>query len=129
MKKLLSSFGLLLLGSIATLGAVYAQGAVKDFPDVDSSAYYFEALQDINSRGIVNGYQNGNFGPNDAVTRAQLVTILKRFDDSQVNAYHRGGIGKLQTLICASINKEDLASESEGWGKPQEVYDEVCTLP
>lgn len=46
------------------------------FNDVDSNAWYAEAVQYCVDRGIMNGYGNGNFGPNDTVTVAQLCQIM-----------------------------------------------------
>ena len=126
MKKIIYSIGLIFLGSVATLSIVYARSTRKRFPDVRRSAYYYDAVREMNSRGIIKGYQNGKFGPNDPVTRAQLMTILKRYDDRQINSERKGGVGKLQTLLCASLKKEDLNPKNMGWGYPLEIYDEVC---
>src|SRR3989338_11205640 len=116
MKKILSAIALVLLGALATLGIVFAQGAVTKFPDVNYKAYYGDSVDWANTRGIVNGYSNGNFGPNDAVTRAQLVTILNRYDNQLVTAYRSDNVGKLQNLICAGIKKDTLPSSDTNWG-------------
>ena len=51
----------------------------KEFPDVSSGQYYGKAVKWAASKGIVNGYNNGNFGPNDNITREQLATILYNY--------------------------------------------------
>ena len=48
------------------------------FADVDQAAWYAEAVRWAASCGIVAGYDNGNFGPNDPITREQLAAILYR---------------------------------------------------
>ena len=48
------------------------------FADVDQASWYAEAVRWAASCGIVAGYDNGNFGPNDPVTREQLAAILYR---------------------------------------------------
>ena len=48
----------------------------KDFPDVSLGQYYGQAVKWAATKNIVNGYNNGNFGPNDNITREQLATIL-----------------------------------------------------
>ena len=53
--------------------------APVDFADVDPAAWYGEAVRWAAGQGIVGGYGNGNFGPNDPVTREQLAAILYRF--------------------------------------------------
>lgn len=129
MKKTLSSMALVLTGSLVTIGIVFAQGAVITFPDVDYDAYYGDSVNWANTNGIVNGYSNGNFGPNDPVTRAQLVTILERYDNQLITAYRSGNVGKLQNLICSGIEKGALPTSDPNWGDVQAVYDEVCAVP
>ena len=48
------------------------------FADVDQAAWYAEAVRWAASCGIIAGYGNGNFGPNDPITREQLAAILYR---------------------------------------------------
>jgi len=54
------------------------------FGDVADGAWYAKAVRWAAGSGVVKGYDNGNFGPDDAVTREQMVTILYRF------AQHKG---------------------------------------
>ena len=49
------------------------------FQDVKTDAWYAKAVTWAEANGVVNGYGNGKFGPNDKVTREQLVTILYRY--------------------------------------------------
>lgn len=53
--------------------------AAASFTDVASGAYYANAVAWANANGIVSGYGNGKFGPNDKVTREQLAAILYRY--------------------------------------------------
>ena len=53
--------------------------AAASFTDVASGAYYANAVAWANANGIVTGYGNGKFGPNDKVTREQLAAILYRY--------------------------------------------------
>jgi flavodoxin len=46
------------------------------FPDVADTAYYATAVRWASSNSIVGGYSNGNFGPNDPITREQMAFIL-----------------------------------------------------
>ncbi len=129
MKKFLFYLSLVLTGALISLGIVFAQGAVVKFPDVDYKAYYGDALDWANTNSIIQGYSNGNFGPNDSLTRAQIVAILKRYDDTLVTAYRSGNVGKLQNLICAGIKKDTLPTTDPNWGDVQKEYDDVCTGP
>lgn len=49
------------------------------FDDVKSGSYYEDAITWAAANGIVTGYDNGKFGPNDPITREQLAAILWRY--------------------------------------------------
>lgn len=53
-----------------------------DFSDVAGEAWYTEAIRWAASQGIVGGYGNGTFGPNDPITREQLAVMLWRYSGS-----------------------------------------------
>ena len=53
------------------------------FADVPSGAWYYDAVTWAAANGIVGGYGNGLFGPNDPITREQLATMLYRYEQSQ----------------------------------------------
>ena len=46
------------------------------FQDVDANAYYAAAVYWARMNGIVAGYSQERFGPNDTITREQMATIL-----------------------------------------------------
>lgn len=52
------------------------------FGDVSNDAWYTEAVRWAASQGIVGGYSNGMFGPNDNITREQLAVMLWRYSGS-----------------------------------------------
>ena len=49
------------------------------FADVVSGAYYEDAVNWAAEEGIVNGYSDTAFGPNDAITREQMAAILMNY--------------------------------------------------
>lgn len=51
------------------------------FADVEDAAYYAHAISWAAENGIVEGYGNGLFGPDDHITREQLAAILYRYAD------------------------------------------------
>lgn len=55
--------------------------AVSPFPDVDENAEYAEAVEYLKERSIMVGDSNGNFNPNQIVTRAEMATIICRMLD------------------------------------------------
>ena len=68
------------LGLVASSNAASLGSAV--FPDVPSGSYYDSAVGNMYADGIITGYQNGNFGPNDYVTRGQVAVMMQRFKES-----------------------------------------------
>jgi hypothetical protein len=51
----------------------------KSFPDVPADQWYAEAVETMAGLGVVSGYENGTFGPNKKITRAEFVTIAMAF--------------------------------------------------
>ncbi len=49
------------------------------FTDVEAGAYYADAVAWANANGIVLGYSDDPFGPNDTIAREQVATILYRY--------------------------------------------------
>lgn len=65
---------------------------LMDFSDVDAQSYYGEAVRWAASLGIVSGYDDGRFGPDDAITREQLALILYGFARNQGYDTTQGGM-------------------------------------
>jgi hypothetical protein len=65
------------LGLITTTNAGTLGSAV--FGDVPSGTYYDSAVGDMYAAGIITGYSDGRFGPNDYVTRGQVAIMMQRF--------------------------------------------------
>ena len=51
-------------------------GTNSGFSDVPSSVWYAKAVTWASKKGVVSGYSNGTFGPDNQLTREQMVTIL-----------------------------------------------------
>jgi hypothetical protein len=66
------------------------------YSDVDPSAWYYDAVMTLTEGGLLKGYDNGKFGPNDPLTRAQIQIIVSRlhnsdyFDFTDSNTASRG---------------------------------------
>lgn len=50
----------------------------KKYPDVPADAWYAKAIEFVTERGLMTGYEDGTFRPNDRLTRAEAATILVR---------------------------------------------------
>ena len=63
-------------------GAPDAAGTVS-FSDVTPGMYYEAPIAWAAGNGIVNGYPDGTFAPENSVTREQMATILSRYAQTQ----------------------------------------------
>lgn len=48
------------------------------FPDVPPTHPYYQAITTLASAGIIRGYADGNFGPEDPILRAQMAALICR---------------------------------------------------
>ncbi len=51
------------------------------FADVKNDAWYSQAVNYLASEGLLSGYGNGQFKPNETITRAEFAAISSRFDE------------------------------------------------
>jgi hypothetical protein len=52
--------------------------SITQLPDIDKSAYYFNALQDLVERwGCIVGYPDKTFRPNRPIVRAELISLVR----------------------------------------------------
>ena len=58
-----------------------ATSEYTDFSDVADGVWYAEGVRWASSVGVVGGYPNGSFGPNDPITREQMAAMLYRYAD------------------------------------------------
>lgn len=54
-------------------------GKKVTFSDVDDGAYYADAVKWATENSIVKGYENGEFGAEDVISREQMAVMLYRF--------------------------------------------------
>ncbi len=93
---------------VAMLGRLHGaeEKLTSKYPDIasDKLDWYNGYVGWASENGIITGYSNGNFGPNDPVTREQMATIISRYID------YTGVIAKLS--IDAPAGFPDIASVS-----------------
>lgn len=68
--------------SLALALPAIAQRAM--FRDVRPEDFFAHDLDIMVSDGILRGYDDGRFGPNDPVTRGQIAAILRRYDSNVI---------------------------------------------
>ena len=116
---------------------------VKDFKDVKSNAYYYDAVKWAVAMGITTGYTGkdgkptGKFGPDDVCTRAQVVTFIYRlihqywnpdtsgvpdFTDVKSDAYYYDAV-----KWCVATGITNGYSNSDGSPSGKFGPDDKCT--
>ena len=70
LKKVISSVAALTM--VASSVAAFA----VDFPDVESTASYAQAVQELSALDVISGYDDGTFGPDKLVTRAEITKMI-----------------------------------------------------
>ena len=85
------------------------------FVDVDADAYYADAVAWASGSGIVEGYGGGRFGPNDPLTREQMVTLLWRY---------RGKPAADKSCLVGCSDTDEIsewAKEAFAWALGEEI--------
>lgn len=62
----------------AKVGDAFDYDSDPYFPDVSSDAWYFKYVQKLKALGITQGYPDGTYQPENAVTRAEMAVFLSR---------------------------------------------------
>ena len=78
------------------------------YEDVRSDFWYTDAIYWARLTGIAGGYDNGNFGPDDAITREQMAAMLYRY--AEYKGYDVSG----STSLDQFPDGEDTSAWAEG---------------
>ena len=63
-----------------TVGTALAAGA--GYSDVPHDAWFAAAVEEVTEKGLMSGSGDGTFRPNEAVTRAMVITVLWQLEGS-----------------------------------------------
>ncbi len=95
-------------------------GGSSEFNDVEDSAWYATAVAWAAENGVVEGYGDGSFGPDDAVTREQLAAILYRY--AEYKGYDISAMADLGGYIDAD-DIGDWARSAMEWANAEALLD------
>lgn len=65
-------------------GYIYVSDMQRMFKDVvrnNETDWYYQSLEWAVKEGLINGYEDGNFKPDEPISRAQMVVLMKRLYD------------------------------------------------
>ena len=83
------------------------------FTDVGEGQWYTQAVRWASSAGVVTGYGDGIFGPDEPITREQLAVMLCRFAAFRGYDVSAGGMAVREFADYADIS--DWAQEAMVW--------------
>ena len=79
----------LLLSSTLVLGMLVMGGSAAGYQDVDASNVNQEAIEVLQTAGIMTGDQNGNFNPDGSITRNEMAVVMAHLLNLDYD-YYRG---------------------------------------
>lgn len=71
------------------------------FKDVYSSDWYYDAVNFVASRSIARGIGNGNFGPQDLLTRGQFIVMVMRSYGIEPDYNSSDNFADAQNIYCS----------------------------
>lgn len=105
------------------------------FPDVATSNKNYKAIMYLRDKKIIQGYNNGNFGPADTLTRAQLTKILvgvKISNLADIKSYKdcfddvKGDWS--ENYVCYAKSQGWISGYKDGMFKPNQIVSKVEAL-
>ena len=102
------------------------------FTDVTRNAWYADAVSWAYNKGLMEGYGNGKFGPNDPLTREQMAAVLYRYAgycgystsvSGNLNAFRDGYLCSswAKNSVQWAVNEEIIQGMGNGYLQPQGV--------
>ena len=89
------------------------KSGIKNFSDVPKNRWYSDYIQKAVQYGLINGYTDGTFRPNQNIPRAEAVTMINRM----LNRDYATAT-ELQKVTCPF---PDVAKEYWGYGDIMEA--------
>ena len=106
--------GFSILAVLASLVSFTTIASAESFPDVSSSHYAADAVDAASDEGWMTGYDNGNFGVDDYLTRGQAakILVLGALGEDAVDEDYDAGF----TDVSSSYSLEDYVNTAELYG-------------
>lgn len=86
---------------------------LMQYDDVPADTWYTEAVRWATSEGIVSGYGNGKYGPNDPITREQFAVMLYRYEKRNGGGFTGAWMFRLGFTDVADVS--EWAYEAMCW--------------
>ncbi|MBQ5995073.1 MAG: S-layer homology domain-containing protein [Clostridia bacterium] len=87
----------------------------KIFPDIAPGAWYYNAVNYVNNKGYITGYENGRFGVTDSLKRQDFVVILARIAKADLSQY------KNMTPKNSDVKKSAYYAAAVNWATSNNI--------
>jgi carboxyl-terminal processing protease len=84
-----------------------ASVAASAFSDISKTAWYADDVAMMYQMGLVKGYSDGTFHPDDIITHEQLISICERF-----SAWLNASINAVDSAVTTGTAKADTTAEA-----------------
>ncbi|MBT4385135.1 peptidoglycan DD-metalloendopeptidase family protein [Candidatus Peregrinibacteria bacterium] len=113
-------FYLALIISILMAGSAFA------FVDLDESHEYFEAVDYWSDAYVLQGYDDGSFGPNDFINRAEFLKLVLaaneiELDGDDFDCFLDVGREWFAPFVCAAKDAGWIEGYADGFFRPAEI--------
>ncbi|MCG3088276.1 S-layer homology domain-containing protein [Sporosarcina cyprini] len=94
-RMLLSVVFIVLLAVPSIMAPISAEAKVKTFNDVQATHANYTEIMEMANKGIISGYPDGTFKPNQKISRKHVATLLSRaFPEKPVRLYRAEDLNK-----------------------------------
>ena len=112
--KRIIALAITLIFAISSFVSVSSFAAEENlFTDVDAKSVYYEAISSLVSDGVINGYEDGTFKPDNTITRAEFSKLL---------AVGSTPVGTTFSQTTTQFADVADASSSSAWAIPYIAY-------
>ncbi|MGG0299975.1 S-layer homology domain-containing protein [Bacillus albus] len=127
MKKVISNVLAVTVALQVVMAPATSFASTKEFPDVPKNHWALEAINDLTSKGVIAGYDNGKFGFGDVVTREQVAALMYRALKLETKSDYKNpysdisaGTTMFQKEILALTDMGIFVGDGKGTFRPKE---------
>ena len=110
----------------AAFGQEIVTQATLQFPDVIPNTFYTPSVNALVRSGVVQGYSDGSFGPDDPVTRAQVSVMINRYDQNVI-ALLRKQVDQLRAELNLGSCGDETVQVGEECDDGNATNDDGCS--
>lgn len=129
MKKI--TFASTLVVSVLLTATVTA-AVTTGFPDVPTNHWAAGAIERLKGEGVIQGYSDGNFKPNNMISRAEVAVMIDKNNQILINELNPSDKSKEINTPAPSVKpqiRDDSGSAEGGLGVPVILtYDPTCVV-